>query len=145
MIFLFFTSPLAPLEAEICPIEVWHGIFIILRNFPTDCRSEKYLKRFSYKSKTDTLKNDWHRMIKNFSDRIPILYNGCLWTTTRSAQLRHRNPNHFKGPKILIQQNIQKMTVRTLFPNRPQEVCIYKIKKDIRLELCAQKKLPKIK
>ena len=38
MIFLFFTSPLllAPLEAEICPIEVWHGIFIILRNFPTE-------------------------------------------------------------------------------------------------------------
>ena len=28
MIFLFFTSPLAPLEAEICPIEVWHGIFL---------------------------------------------------------------------------------------------------------------------
>ena len=25
MIFLFFTSPLAPLEAEICPIEVWYG------------------------------------------------------------------------------------------------------------------------
>ena len=24
--FPFFTSPLAPLEAEICPIEVWYGI-----------------------------------------------------------------------------------------------------------------------
>ena len=31
MIFLFFTSPLAPLEAEICPIEVLYGISIVLQ------------------------------------------------------------------------------------------------------------------
>ena len=31
MIFLFFTSPLAPLEAEICPIEVWYGITVVLQ------------------------------------------------------------------------------------------------------------------
>ena len=31
MIFLFFTSPLAPLEAEICPIEVLYGIAIVLQ------------------------------------------------------------------------------------------------------------------
>ena len=30
MIFLFFTSPLAPLEAEICPIEVWYGMAVVV-------------------------------------------------------------------------------------------------------------------
>ena len=34
--------------------------------------SEKFMKRFSYKSKRDTLMDDWHRMIKKFSDRNPI-------------------------------------------------------------------------
>ena len=97
--------------------------------------SEKYMKRFSYKSDKDSLKYDWQNVLKRFSDRHPILYNRCLWTTTSSSvQSRQQSPVQLKGQRIILQRKIQKLTIHKTFLHKPHEKCIYTVKKDIRIE-----------
>ena len=86
-------------------------------------------------SDKDSLKYDWQNVLKRFSDRHPILYNRCLWTTTSSsAQSRQQSPVQLKGQRIILQRKIQKLTIHKTFLHKPHEKCIYTVKKDIRIE-----------
>ena len=102
--------------------------------------TEKFMKRFTYKSKDDALKNDWQRHLRLFSERNPVLYNKCLWTTTKTAQLGNKSPTNEKNRKVLLHLKKKKMIIKKNFLYKPHEKCIYKIKKDIRVELLS---LPK--
>ena len=102
--------------------------------------TEKFMKRFTYKSKDDALQNDWQRHLRLFSERNPVLYNNCLWTTTQTAQLRNKFPTNEKNRKVLLHRKTKKMVIKKNFLYKPHEKCIYMIKKDIRVELLSPPK-----
>ena len=102
--------------------------------------TEKFMKRFTYKSKDDALQNDWQRHLRLFSERNPVLYNNCLWTTTQTAQLRNKFPTNEKNRKVLLHRKTKKMVIKKNFLYKPNEKCIYMIKKDIRVELLSPPK-----
>ena len=97
--------------------------------------TEKFMKKFTYKSKYDALQNDWQRHLRLFSERNPVLYNNCLWTTTKTAQSRNKFPGNEKNRKVLLHRKTKKIIITKNFLYKPHEKCIYKIKKDIRVEL----------
>ena len=102
--------------------------------------TEKFMKRYTYKSKDDALQNDWQRHLRLFSERNPILYNNCLWTTTKTAQSRNKFPTNDKNRKVLLHRKTKKMIIKKNFLCKPHEKCIYMIKKDIRVELVSPPK-----
>ena len=102
--------------------------------------TEKFMKRFTYKSKDDALQNDWQRHLRLFSERNLVLYNNCLWTTTQTAQLRNKFPTNEKNRKVLLHRKTKKMVIKKNFIYKPHEKCIYMIKKDIRVELLSPPK-----
>ena len=97
--------------------------------------TEKFMKRFTYKSKDDALQKDWQRHLRLFSERNPVLYNNCLWTTTKTAQSRNKFPGNEKNRKVLLHRKTKKIIITKNFLYKPHEKCIYKVKKDIRVEL----------
>ena len=102
--------------------------------------TEKFMKKFTYKSKNDTLQNDWQRHLRLFSERNPVLYNNCLWTTTKTAQSRNKFSTNEKNRKVLLHRKTKKMIIKKNFIYKPNEKCIYKIKKDIRVDLLSPPK-----
>ena len=71
MIFLFFTSPLAPLEAEICPIEVWYGIAVVSSD-RSSLRDDALNRYKSFSDHTLALHN--HFTSESESERFSLIY-----------------------------------------------------------------------
>ena len=84
-----------------------------LRQRPT----EKYTKRYSYNSKNDVLQNDWERYIGRFSE--------C-------NQAKNNFFSNGRSCRYLLYRKTEKIVIKKNFLCRPNERCIYKIKKDIR-------------
>ncbi len=99
-------------------------------------------REFAYQSKSDTLKKDWENVLKKFSDQHPIIYNGCLWTTTSTAKRKLLNGRSKKcAPRPrLIRRSVQSYTVNKSFELQPQLKVVYQVKKEIVVHLHAPSK-----
>lgn len=100
--------------------------------------TEKQFRRFSYRSNCDLVERDWQSFCSRLSDRHPIVYNGSLLTTTKTARIRLRqlrNKPKVKGRKRTVSQTTRKVTVVKQFEMDRHTKTFYAIKKEIHVEL----------